>query len=134
LKAALPPGISQKHIERGRTGDEGAAPTSPLTNRPVLTPDQAAALATIRDAKGFHPVLLHGVTGSGKTEVYMRAAEHFLSLGKPSLILVPEIGLTPQLTDRFSERFPGKTAVLHSSLTKRQRIDEWLRIYNGAAP
>jgi primosomal protein N' (replication factor Y) len=76
---------------------------------------------------------LHGVTGSGKTEVYMRAAEHFLFLGKTSLILVPEIGLTPQLTDRFAERFPEKTAILHSSLTKRQRIDEWLRIYAGEA-
>jgi primosomal protein N' (replication factor Y) len=64
----------------------------------------------------------------------MRAAEHCLAAGKSSLILVPEIGLTPQLTDRFAERFPGKTAVLHSSLTKRQRIDEWLRIYNGEAP
>jgi primosomal protein N' (replication factor Y) len=74
------------------------------------------------------------VTGSGKTEIYMRAAEHFLASGKTSLILVPEIGLTPQLTNRFAERFPGHTAVLHSSLTKRQRIDEWLRIYNGEAP
>ena len=64
----------------------------------------------------------------------MRAAEHFLAAGKTSLILVPEIGLTPQLTDRFAARFPGKTAILHSSLTKRQRIDEWLRIFGGEAP
>jgi primosomal protein N' (replication factor Y) len=74
------------------------------------------------------------VTGSGKTEIYMRAAEHFLAAGKSSLILVPEIGLTPQLTDRFAERFPGKTAVLHSALTARRRIDEWIRIYRGEAP
>jgi primosomal protein N' (replication factor Y) len=64
----------------------------------------------------------------------MRAAEQILAAGKSSLILVPEIGLTPQLADRFSERFPGKTAILHSSLTKRQRIDEWLRIYAAEAP
>jgi len=101
---------------------------------PQLTPDQSRAFDTIRKTTGFQVVLLHGVTGSGKTEVYMRAAEHFLTTGKSSLILVPEIGLTPQLTARFSERFPGKVAILHSSLTKRQRIDEWLRIYNGQAP
>src|SRR5262249_12726458 len=99
-----------------------------------LTQDQSRALETVRTTNGFCVVLLHGVTGSGKTEVYMRAAEHFLAAGKSSLILVPEIGLTPQLTDRFYERFPGKVAILHSSLTKRQRIDEWLRIYKDEAP
>jgi len=99
-----------------------------------LTPEQAGALDAICKAEGFRTLLLHGVTGSGKTEIYLRAAEHFLAAGKSSLILVPEIGLTPQLTDRFTERFPGKTAVLHSSLTKRQRIDEWLRIDAGEAP
>jgi primosomal protein N' (replication factor Y) len=135
LKAALPPGITRKHVERRGSG--GACRTSgdvPLPSRLSLTPDQSRALAAITRAQGFHPILLHGVTGSGKTEVYMRAAEHFLSLGKTSLILVPEIGLTPQLTDRFASRFPGKTAILHSSLTKRQRIDEWLRIYSGESP
>jgi primosomal protein N' (replication factor Y) len=99
-----------------------------------LTSEQAHAFDVIRNGPGFQTVLLHGVTGSGKTEVYIRAAEHFLATGKSSLILVPEIGLTPQLTHRFSERFPGKTAILHSSLTKRQRIDEWLRINAGEAP
>jgi primosomal protein N' (replication factor Y) (superfamily II helicase) len=135
LKGALPPGISAKHIERGlKPGDEGAAPSSPGSRPPVLTPEQSNAFDVIRNADGFQAVLLHGVTGSGKTEVYIRAAEHFLAAGKSSLILVPEIGLTPQLTHRFSERFPGKTAILHSSLTKRQRIDEWLRINAGEAP
>src|SRR5207248_6685476 len=76
----------------------------------------------------------HGVTGSGKTATYMQAVEHFLAAGKTSLILVPEIGLTPQLTDRFASRFPDQTAILHSSLTRRQRIDEWLRIYRGEVP
>jgi primosomal protein N' (replication factor Y) len=136
LKGALPPGIAAKHLERGlkpatTRADNVVAGFSP---RPTLTPDQSRALAAITNTHGFHPILLHGVTGSGKTEVYMRAASHFLAAGKTSLILVPEIGLTPQLTDRFAARFPGKTAILHSSLTKRQRIDEWLRIYNGGAP
>jgi primosomal protein N' (replication factor Y) len=137
LKAALPPGIRAKHLSlivspqssASRSGGEGTR-----IERPLLTPDQAAALDAICSTQGFHPVLLHGVTGSGKTEIYMRAAEHFLSLGKSSLILVPEIGLTPQLTDRFSARFQGQTAVLHSGLTKRQRIDEWARIHAGSAP
>jgi primosomal protein N' (replication factor Y) len=141
LKGALPPGITAKHVERGLKpkgeGDGRARPSpSPFgfSPRPKPTSDQARALDTIIAAQDFHPILLHGVTGSGKTEVYMRAAEHFLQKGKTSLILVPEIGLTPQLTGRFAERFHEKIAVLHSSLTKRQRIDEWLRIYAGEAP
>jgi primosomal protein N' (replication factor Y) len=141
LKAALPPGILPKHFERGlkpattySTKNSDKYVVAGSSPRPVLTTDQSFALDAIRNTNGFHPVLLHGVTGSGKTEIYMRAVEHLLAAGKSSLILVPEIGLTPQLTERFSERFPGKTAILHSSLTKRQRIDEWLRIYMGEAP
>jgi primosomal protein N' (replication factor Y) (superfamily II helicase) len=141
LRSALPPGITAKHVERGLKPATTSA-TEPsiehvvaaFSPRPTLTQDQSLALAAILDTSGFNPVLLHGVTGSGKTEIYMRAAGDFLSQGKTSLILVPEIGLTPQLTDRFAERFPGQTAVIHSSLTKRQRIDEWLRIYRGEAP
>ena len=134
LKSALPPGIKavravyDRPISRNSEMVGGHRP--PLQ----LTPEQAGALDAICKAEGFRTLLLHGVTGSGKTEIYLRAAEHFLAAGKSSLILVPEIGLTPQLTDRFTERFPGKTAVLHSSLTKRQRIDEWLRIDAGEAP
>src|SRR5262245_42524363 len=142
LKGALPPGLSAKHFERKPTR-EGPHPPPPATlsqwervavAAPVLTSDQSHAFDIIRNVAGFQTVLLHGVTGSGKTEVYMRTAEHFLACGKTSLILVPEIGLTPQLTEWFSKRFPGQTAILHSSLTKRQRIDEWLRIYDGVAP
>src|SRR5215510_12124667 len=137
LKSALPPGISAKHLAgtRGQPprplGTEGSDPLSPSVLQ--LTRDQSATLDAIRSSNGFHVLLLHGVTGSGKTEVYMRAAEHFMAAGKSSLILVPEIALTPQLTDRFSQRFPRRIAILHSSLTKRQRIDEWLRIYAGEA-
>ena len=161
LKSSLPPGISAKHVESGLgTGDFGfrisdfglrePAPPTPGSPNPkseirnpkspafvpglTLTEHQLGAFDAIRSCNGFHTLLLHGVTGSGKSEIYMRAAEHFLAAGKTSLILVPEIGLTPQLTDRFTQRFPGLTAVLHSSLSKRQRIDEWLRIYCGKAP
>ena len=153
LRSSLPPGITAKHVERPSPGatrppsPEGRGPAKPSPsgrggpegpgegrNGYNLTSDQLRALAEIHDAKGFHPLLLHGVTGSGKTEIYMRAAGHFIGHHKTTLILVPEIGLTPQLTGRFAERFPGLTAVIHSSLTKRQRIDEWLRIYRGEAP
>ena len=131
LKGALPPGISEKHLDKpvGAVGEALAPGRPPLQ----LTSDQSIAFEAIRNGHGFQTLLLHGVTGSGKTEVYMRAAEHFMAAGKSSLILIPEIALTPQLTDRFSQRFPRRIATLHSSLTKRQRIDEWLRIYAGEA-
>src|SRR5262245_57009534 len=140
LRSALPPGITAKHVERGLKPATASVPdgfgkdvVERFSPRPILTEDQSRALKAILDVRGFHPVLLHGVTGSGKTEIYMRASGELLAAGKTSLILVPEIGLTPQLTDRFAERFPGRTAVIHSSLTKRQRIDEWLRIYRAEA-
>jgi len=131
LKSALPPGITQKHVDRfdGALSAE-VPPSAPF----LLTTDQLTALYAIQEAKGFRTVLLHGVTGSGKTEVYIQAAENTIAHGKTCLILVPEIGLTPQLVERFADRFPGRTAVLHSGLTKRQRIDEWLRIRGGFAP
>jgi primosomal protein N' (replication factor Y) len=136
LKAALPPGITQKHVQSTAVRQPAAVTVEKTPDSPIsaLTTDQLTALFAIQEISGFHTVLLHGVTGSGKTEVYLRAAEHYLSLGKTILILVPEIGLTPQLTGRFAWRFPGLTAILHSSLTKRQRIEEWLRIRAGAAP
>ena len=144
LKAALPPAITDKHVAAATSVGAGfsrrgasaldAASGGRDRLKPAPTNDQSRALEMICRTSGFHPVLLHGVTGSGKTEIYMQAAEHFLAAGKTSLILVPEIGLTPQLTDRFSARFPNQTAILHSSLTRRQRIDEWLRIYRGEVP
>ena len=136
LKSALPPGINEKHIARGLkpTTTRLERREGMHVERLPLTADQSRALDSVCNARGFYPMLLHGVTGSGKTEIYMRAAEHFLERGKTSLILVPEIGLTPQLTDRFAARFPGKIAILHSALTKRQRIDEWLRIRAGETP
>jgi len=131
LKSALPPGITQKHVDRFDGADSStAAPSAPFP----LTTDQLTALYAIQEAGGFRTVLLHGVTGSGKTEVYIQAAETTLAHGKTCLVLVPEIGLTPQLVERFAERFPGRTAVLHSGLTKKQRIDEWLRIRGRFAP
>jgi primosomal protein N' (replication factor Y) len=135
LKAALPPGITAKHVAASLNSApfERVETAKPTVWLHALTTDQLNALFAIQETPDFHTVLLHGVTGSGKTEVYLRAVENYLSLGKTSLILVPEIGLTPQLTERFADCFPGMTAILHSSLTRRQRIDEWLRIRSGNA-
>jgi primosomal protein N' (replication factor Y) len=133
MKSALPPAITQKHVDRF----DATAPPVDTTeaNKPFsLTTDQLGALYAVEKAEGFSTVLLHGVTGSGKTEIYIQSAEYALSRGKRCLVLVPEIGLTPQLTERFAARFPGRVAVLHSSLTRKQRIEEWLRIFHGHAP
>jgi primosomal protein N' (replication factor Y) (superfamily II helicase) len=91
----------------------------------LLTKDQSAALTEINQIRGFARVLLHGVTGSGKTEVYLQAIEPILAQNKSVLVLVPEIGLTPQLTDRFRSRFGNKVYVYHSEIGKGERYDTW---------
>ncbi len=96
-----------------------------------LTAHQASALATIRALDGFAQVLLHGVTGSGKTEVYLQAIAPLLNQGKSALVLVPEIGLTPQLTDRFRARFGDKVSVYHSALSDGERYDTWRQMLTG---
>lgn len=107
-------------------------PAAPEPERPPLTPEQAAALAAL--AEGTAPALLHGVTGSGKTEVYLRAAERALAEGRQALVLVPEINLTPQLEARFAARFPTRRLVsLHSALTPAQRLRHWMLALLGQA-
>lgn len=97
------------------------------------TPAQASALREITSAHGFAPFLLHGVTGSGKTWVYLEAIAHFRAQGKGALALVPEIALTPQLAGRFRARFGDDVAVLHSGLSERERLAEWTRVRDGRA-
>ena len=104
--------------------------------RPPLTDEQAAVLAALAapPAGSELPTLLHGVTGSGKTEVYLREAERALAAGRQALVLVPEINLTPQLEARFADRFPGRVLVsLHSALTPAQRLKHWLLAHSGQA-
>jgi len=104
-----------------------------------LTSSQNQALQIIRssfhsssDAVRVPPVfLLHGVTGSGKTEVYLRALADVIAGGKRGICLVPEISLTPQMIERFTSRFPGRVGVMHSGLSLREQFDEWYRIYEG---
>ncbi|MCU0578521.1 MAG: primosomal protein N' [Desulfobacterota bacterium] len=111
-----------------------------LTAEPLpirLTEDQERALAKIhrRLADGrYQTLLLHGVTGSGKTEIYLQAAQKALQQERQVLILVPEIGLIPQMEGRVRFRFGEKVAVLHSSLSPGERLDQWRRIQSGAAP
>lgn len=123
--------------ERDPYAHEQIIPTTPLE----LNSEQVVAMDAIRGAmsgQGARPFLLHGVTGSGKTEVYLQAIAHALSQGKGAIVLVPEISLTPQTVERFKARFssgPTQTlvAVLHSHLSGGERHDEWHKIRDGRA-
>lgn len=97
----------------------------------TLNSYQAEALQAINNLSNFSQVLLHGVTGSGKTEVYLQAIAPILNQGKSALVLVPEIGLTPQLTDRFRARFGDKVFVYHSALSDGERYDTWRNMIQG---
>ena len=101
---------------------------------PALNPDQLAAVSAIGDALGrFSPFLLEGVTGSGKTEVYIQLIQRLIEAGRQALVLVPEIGLTPQLQQRFRQRLAGPVAVLHSALGASERERNWHRAARGEA-
>jgi primosomal protein N' (replication factor Y) len=115
-----------------QSDSDAALATEP--KRLTLSPEQHQALTTIEErvkSGGFATYLLHGVTGSGKTEVYLRAMECARKTGRQSLILTPEISLTPQLLDRLNLRFPGKVGVLHSGLTAAERWGQWWQINRG---
>ncbi|MGO9565959.1 MAG: primosomal protein N' [Desulfomonilaceae bacterium] len=114
--------------------DPAGTPVSSAEQLPELTPDQSSAVTRIGDAVlqgGFQPFLLFGVTGSGKTEVYLRVIREVLKKGKRALVLVPEIALTPQLARRFLRRIGGGVGIFHSGLTPAQRLDEWRRVQAG---
>lgn len=127
--------VHDAEVHRDPNADEEYAATTALT----LNPEQEKALRVILEASEQSvkkPILLQGVTGSGKTEVYLQAVDHVVSQGKSALILVPEISLTPQTLHRFKSRFthiPGGVAVLHSMLSAGERFDEWHSIRQGRA-
>jgi len=139
-------GVANALVERGLLGLEwvrlepgAVAASGPAKAGPdlFLTPVQADALARIGRALDDpenmpRSFLLHGVTGSGKTEVYLQAIQRVVGRGQQAIFLVPEISLTPQTLERVSERFPGRVAVLHSRLTRRQKFDQWWNIRAGA--
>ncbi|MDR5867229.1 primosomal protein N' [Halomonas koreensis] len=134
LRALAAKGLAERHEEPRTAGDTTSAarlaePALPL-NR-----EQAAALAALHEGlDAFHPCLLHGVTGSGKTEVYLQLIEAVVDRGRQALVLVPEIGLTPQTLARFRRRFRVPVVALHSGLTDHERLDAWEAAASGRAP
>ncbi|WP_136524027.1 replication restart helicase PriA [Geomonas ferrireducens] len=124
--------LSQREVYRDPFKAQSFGHDAPLP----LNPAQGEALARLTaalNASSFAPFLLHGVTGSGKTEVYLQTIAIALAAGKTALVLVPEIALTPQLVGRFKRRFDCGIAVLHSGLSDGERYDEWRRIRRGEA-
>ena len=129
--------IEPKKEERRPTGTRNLLPTQPLT----LSDEQQVALDMVcdmmhspkADVGSSKTVLLYGVTGSGKTEVYLQAIADVLSRGGGAIVMVPEISLTPQTTDRFISRFGDVVSILHSALSEGERHDEWHRIRSGEA-
>lgn len=128
--------VRETAIARDPHGHEHFLPSSPL----LLNEEQRAALATISASllkpETAKPILLHGITGSGKTEIYLQAIQETLSRGRTAIVLVPEISLTPQTVERFKSRFaesPEAVAVLHSHLSEGERHDEWHKVHCGRA-
>ena len=139
LRALVKRGLAELREEavvRDPHADEQFIATSNL----VLNEEQTRALKEITDAldspENARPILLHGVTGSGKTEIYLQAIRTTLDRGRTAIVLVPEISLTPQTVERFKSRFadvPYAVAVLHSHLSEGERHDEWHKIHSGRA-
>ena len=130
--------LARGYIEIGQAPaagpDVSRLPAAGATERPDLTAQQDAVVNGLLAAQGsFQVSLLYGVTGSGKTEIYLRVIEDTLARGCQALLLVPEIGLTPQLTARLRARFAHELAVLHSGLTDLERCIAWQRARSGAA-
>ncbi|MCF7848096.1 MAG: primosomal protein N' [Kiritimatiellales bacterium] len=122
--------LEQCVVERDPFADDVVLPTTALT----LAPEQRDALDKIVSSmcrRASDVILLHGVTGSGKTEVYLQAIAQCLEDGYEAIVLVPEISLTPQTTERFRSRFGETVSVLHSGLSDGERFDEWMKIHEG---
>ncbi|MGM0703051.1 MAG: primosomal protein N' [Pseudomonadota bacterium] len=125
--------VTRRETPRTAAADPAAAR---LLGEPALplNREQAAALAALHEGlDAFHPCLLHGVTGSGKTEVYLQLIEAVVARGRQALVLVPEIGLTPQTLARFRHRFRVPVVALHSALTDHERLDAWEAAASGRA-
>ncbi len=134
LKALEKKGLIEQEIRQ--VFRRPAAPRQEKTGAPVLNSEQQAAvdgMTALLDRGEPAAALLYGVTGSGKTLVYMALIDHVLSMGRSALVLVPEIALTPQLMQKFSARFGERVAVMHSSLRIGERYDEWRRAKTGQA-
>jgi len=135
IAASLPPRLRQASRRPIPPLAAAPVPVDAASAPPALTAAQERALEACRAGReGFHPVLLHGVTGSGKTEVYLRLIADTLERGRQALFLVPEIGLTPQLEGQVRGRFPGaQVASAHSHMGAGERAQAWLAAQSGAA-
>lgn len=128
VKTLLKNGILQEQrIEKYRLKENSV----PLEKYPLTPQQQNVVTEVLKQPDMFIPYLLHGVTGSGKTEVYMEIIEYMLNHGKSSIVLVPEISLTPQIVKRFKGRFDNTVAILHSRLSEGEKYDEWRKIVKG---
>lgn len=125
----LPP--LKKQTKERKSNREPVVAEPRTIPRPTLTDEQTQVVQDISASSGFQTHLIFGVTGSGKTEIYLQLLEKTLKAGQTGLFLLPEISLTPQMIDRFSARFPGEVAVLHSQLTDRERTNQWWEIVEG---
>ncbi len=129
--------IGRREVGRRPAGiDRGAGKHASAGSPRVLTASQEDALRAVLEPlreRRHDSLLLHGVTGSGKTEVYLRAADAALAQGRSAIVMVPEIALTPQTARRFEERFGERVAILHSKLGLGERYDEWRRLRDGRA-
>ena len=132
-------GTLQTLVKHGLIAIEERPASSRLSSGHVnpqhaLNEAQMEALATISTAEGFQAFLLHGVTGSGKTAVYLAAMQRVLDRGLGAILLVPEIGLTPAAAAQLDSIFGSRVALLHSGLTPAERSEQWHRIRSGECP
>lgn len=136
IKALLADGalVLQGRPTQPRVSDAEMHYQSPAVELNTDQVKSVQAIAGSLQQGQYHQYLLHGVTGSGKTEVFLRSIDEALSLGKTTLVLVPEIALTPQTAARYRGRFPGRVEVLHSGLTQARRFEAWMRVREGNIP
>jgi primosomal protein N' (replication factor Y) len=126
--------IERLEVAASRSAVNAEAAAIPTTQAPQLSPEQSRAVAAVDAAAGnYQAFVLRGATGSGKTEVYLQCAQRALARGGSVLVLVPEIGLTPQLVQRFKERLNVEIAVLHSGLSDAERLAAWRAAHSSQA-
>lgn len=129
VEMTFPPLPKKEKLRKSKKSP--VAPEQVHMARPTLTEEQARVIKDIEGEKGFGAHLVHGVTGSGKTEIYMRLLEDVVKAGKQGIVLVPEISLTPQLVERFVNRLGDAVAVIHSHLTPREKTTQWWAMVEG---
>ncbi len=128
IETAFPP---LKRFSRIKKERPELLPEARSTEEKILTEDQQKCVQSIKSLTGFQAHLLHGVTGSGKTEIYLELIKEVIDRGQSCLFLVPEISLTPQLVQRFVDHLGPQIAVIHSHLTEREKTNEWWKAYLG---